>query len=233
MRLVCERARNQGVQLIWDLCHSAGAMPVELDKCGADFAIGCTYKYLNGGPGAPAYLYAARRHHPKLSQPLTGWWSHASPFDFSAEYTPAPGIKRMLTGTQPVLSLRGIGCGLDTFEGVTMHAIRQKSTKLCALFIDLINQECSNLGISLYGPTDINHRGSHVSLAFENGYSVIQAMIEQGVIGDFRAPNLMRFGFAPLYISHQQVWHAVETLKNCVIKAPWNEPRYNRRSAVT
>ena len=233
MEALSSHARDRGVILIWDLCHSVGVMPIELDRAGIDFAVGCTYKYLNGGPGAPAFVYAANRHHSKLFQPLCGWWSHASPFDFSTDYKPSAGIKRMLTGTQPVLSLRGVGCGLDTFNDIDMAMVRRKSMALCSLFIDLVNQQCEGLGISVLGPDNVSLRGSHVSLEFDQGFSVIQAMTEQGVIGDFRAPNLMRFGFAPLYISYRQVWDAVTVLRHCINKAPWNEPRYNQRSAVT
>ena len=177
---VTRKAHEHGMIVIWDLCHSAGAMPVHLDACDVDFAVGCTYKYLNGGPGAPAYIYAAKRHHPGMQQPLSGWWSHARPFDFSSSYAPAGGIKKMLSSTQPILSLRGIASGLGSFNGCTMEQVRQKSMALCELFINLVQQRCSGHGVSVVGPSDAVHRGSHVSLSFEHGYKVIQGMIARG-----------------------------------------------------
>ena len=233
MARINQAARAHGVLVIWDLCHSAGVFPVELDLHQTDFAVGCTYKYLNGGPGAPAYVYAAKRHHSALTQPLSGWWSHADPFAFSHQYAPAQGIKRMLSGTQPILSMRGVECGLDTFSGVKMDDVRVKSMSLCNLFIELIRQECADFELEVVGPKSMEARGSHVSIAFKHGYSVVQAMVESGVVGDFRAPNLMRFGFAPLYISHRQVWDAVEVLKQCLREEAWRNPKYNRVAAVT
>ena len=233
MASVNQAARTHGVLVIWDLCHSAGVYPVELDLHQADFAVGCTYKYLNGGPGAPAFVYAAKRHHSLLAQPLSGWWSHADPFAFSQKYIPAQGIKRMLSGTQPILSMRGVECGLNTYSGVKMDDVRAKSVSLCHLFIELIKQECTEFGLEVIGPDNLEARGSHVSIAFEHGYSIVQAMIEKGVVGDFRAPNLMRFGFAPLYISHVQVWEAVDVLKQCLREKAWRNPKYNRLVTVT
>ena len=233
MARVNQAARAHGILVVWDLCHSAGVFPVELDLHQADFAVGCTYKYLNGGPGAPAFVYAASRHHSQFTQPLSGWWGHADPFGFSHQYTPAQGIKRMLSGTQPILSMRGVGCGLDTFSGIKLDDVRAKSMSLCHLFIELIRQECADFGLEVVGPDCVAARGSHVSIAFKHGYSVIQAMIERGVVGDFRAPNLMRFGFAPLYISHRQVWDAVGILKKCLREEAWRDPKYNRVAAVT
>lgn len=233
MERVNQAARSQGVLVVWDLCHSAGVMPVELDRHHADFAVGCTYKYLNGGPGAPAYIYAATRHHQQMTQPLSGWWSHANPFSFSPEYIPADGIKRMLSGTQPILSMRGVECGLDTYDGVSMQQVREKSMALCALFVELIELECSDYGLDVIGPSEFAQRGSHVSIAFEHGYSAVQAMIDRGVVGDFRAPNLMRFGFSPLYISFEEVWNAVATLADCLHQKSWLDPKYNQIATVT
>lgn len=233
MAAVTRAAHANGAMVVWDLCHSAGAMPLQLDQCEVDFAVGCTYKYLNGGPGSPAFVYAASRLHEKMRQPLCGWWSHQNPFDFCPDYKPANGIKRMLSGTQPILSLRGVECGLDTFQDVSMTDIRQKSMALCGLFIKLVQQECGDAGLEIIGPGAESDRGSHVSIAFTQGYPVIQAMIEQGVTGDFRAPDLMRFGFAPLYTGYAQIWNAVAILKSCVERQVWLEPRYNRVAAVT
>ncbi len=233
MEEITRRAHAAGVLVVWDLCHSAGALAVELDKCHVDFAVGCSYKYLNGGPGAPAFIYAAKQHHATMTQPLSGWWSHANPFDFSHQYVPANGIKRMLSGTQPILSLCGVSTGLDTFHGIQMDEVRKKSMALCQLFIDLVTQRCGNYGLEIIGPIHAEQRGSHVSVAFEQGYSVVQAMIEQGVTGDFRAPNLMRFGFTPLYIGYEQVWNAIEVLGDCLQREVWKDEKYDRRSLVT
>ncbi|NKB77201.1 MAG: kynureninase [Gammaproteobacteria bacterium] len=232
MKEITRKAHEAGILIIWDLCHSAGALSVELDECHVDFAIGCSYKYLNGGPGAPAFIYAAKQHHNVMKQPLSGWWSHSNPFDFAHQYTPAEGIKRMLSGTQPILSLCGVGAGLDTFSGVSMDSIRQKSMALCQLFMDLVTQQCSEYSLDIIGPVNSNLRGSHVSIAYEHGYPVVQAMIEQGVTGDFRAPNLMRFGFTPLYISYEQIWNAVSILKNCLDREVWKDPNYARTSSI-
>ena len=226
-------AHEAGVQVIWDLCHSAGVLPIELDRCEVDFAVGCTYKYLNGGPGAPAYIYAASAHHEAMGQPLTGWWSHSNPFDFSPQYSPAKGIKRMLSGTQPILSLRGVGCGLDTFENVSIVDLREKSVSLCSLFIRLIRQQCAGFGLEIIGPENGEKRGSHVSIAFKHGYPIVQALIEKGIVGDFRAPDLMRFGFAPLYLGYQQIWDAVAMLEHCLKQEVWNDPKYHQVASVT
>ncbi|MGI9318291.1 MAG: kynureninase [bacterium] len=233
MERINRAARDQGILVIWDLCHSAGILPVELDLHQADFAVGCTYKYLNGGPGSPAFVYAATRHHHHMTQPLSGWWSHADPFAFSHQYTPSVGIKRMLSGTQSVLSMRGVECGLDTFADISIHDIRGKSMSLCGLFIQLVEQECAGFGLNIAGPDVVDERGSHVSIAFEHGYSVVQAMIDRGVVGDFRAPDLMRFGFAPLYISFTQIWDAVAVLNQCLLDKAWLDPKYNRVATVT
>ncbi len=233
MQEITAKAHQAGALVIWDLCHSAGVIPIQLDQWEVDFAVGCTYKYLNGGPGSPAFIYAAKRHHSMMRQPLTGWWGHASPFDFSVEYSPAEGIKLMLSGTQPILSMRGVGCGLDTFDQVSIDSIREKSMALCQLFIQLVRQNCAEYDLDIIGPENPQQRGSHVSIAFPHGYQVVQAMIEQGVTGDFRAPNLMRFGFAPLYIGYQQIWQGVEVLRKCLEQKVWENPKYDRVGSVT
>lgn len=233
MQTVTSAAHKLGILVIWDLCHSVGAMPVALDDAEADFAVGCSYKFLNGGPGAPAFVYVARRHHSTMRQPLQGWWSHQDPFGFAPEYAPTTGIKRMLSGTQPVLSMRAIACGLGTFDGVDLQALREKSGQMCRLFIDLVEQECSQYGVALFGPKEPARRGSHVALSFEHGYSVVQAMIARGVIGDFRAPDLMRFGFAPLYLSFAQLFDAVRIMRESIEQEPWLDSRFNHVGAVT
>ena len=226
-------AHRLGIIVIWDLCHSAGAMPIALDHCEADFAVGCTYKFLNGGPGAPAFVYAAERHHGRLTQPLQGWWSHQSPFAFETGFQPASGIKTMLTGTQPIISLQGVAGGLDTFDGVDLEQLRDKSVQICSVFSELVLEKCGPHGVSLCGPEDPDKRGSHVAFHFEHGFAVVQAMIAQGVIGDFRAPDLMRFGFAPLYLSFEQAFDAATIMQRCIEAEVWEDSRFQKVGAVT
>jgi kynureninase len=230
---ITEAAHRAGALVIWDLCHSAGVLPIVLDQCEVDFAVGCTYKYLNAGPGAPGFIYAAQRHIEQISQPLTGWWGHADPFAFEDRYRPAADIKRFLCGTQPVLALKGVACGLGTYSDVSLAQVREKSKSLCELFIRLVHQQCPDSGLILVGPENSEQRGSQVSYAFEQGYAVMQAMIERGVVGDFRAPNLMRFGLAPLYIRYEDVWNAVQCLKTCLQQKVWLQDKYRQRLPVT
>ncbi len=222
-----------GAMAIWDLCHSAGALPIDLDGCGVDIAVGCTYKYLNGGPGSPAFIYVAKRHQGIAKQPLSGWWGHAHPFGFSASFDPAPDIRRFQTGTQPILSLIGVQAGLDTFHGVSMDEIRAKSVGLCELFANLVRQECGSPDVEVLAAAPWENRGSHVCVAFPRGYALVQALIDRGVIGDFRAPDLMRFGFAPLYNGHHDVWRAVGIMNQCLQDRSYLDPGYNRVAPVT
>ena len=233
VREITEAAHQAGALVIWDLCHSAGVIPVELDSWEVDFAVGCTYKYLNAGPGAPAYIYVSSRHIEQTRQPLSGWWGHADPFAFEDEFRPATDISRFLCGTQPVLALKGVACGLDTYTGVSLLHIREKSIALCELFIRLLSQECADSDLLLHGPDVGEQRGSQVSVRFEHGYALMQALIEQGVVGDFRAPDLMRFGFAPLYIRYEDIWIAVQALKTCLQNKTWQLEKYQNRMAVT
>jgi kynureninase len=224
-------AHRAGAVVVIDLCHSAGALPVHLNGAGIDLAVGCTYKYLNGGPGAPAFIYAARRHHAELKQPLSGWWGHAAPFAFDRAYRPDSGIRQMLCGTQPILSLRALEAGLSVFEGIDMRVVRDKSLALTELFITLV--EGMTTGLSLATPRDPKQRGSQVSFAHEDGYAVMQALIARGVIGDFRAPNLMRFGFTPLYTSYRDVFEAATILADILQNDIWRDERFRVRAAVT
>ena len=233
MAALTARAHAAGALILWDLCHSAGVMPIALDACGADFAVGCSYKYLNGGPGAPGFLYVARAHHDGLRQPLSGWWSHADPFAFSPDYVAAPGIAAMLTGTQPILSMRALVAALDAFDGIDMAAVRQKSMALTDLFIALVEERCPDSGLALATPRDAAGRGSQVSFRHDQGYAVMQALIARGVVGDFRAPDILRFGFAPLYIGFADVWNAVEVLRDVLDSGAWRDPAFARRSGVT
>ena len=233
MHALTRLAHGKGALVIWDLCHSAGVMPIDLAGCGADFAVGCTYKYLNGGLGAPGFLYVASSHHEGLTQPLTGWWSHADPFAFSPDYQAAPGIKAMLTGTQPILSMRALSAALDVYEDVELDVVRAKSTALTDLFVSLIRERCDGHGLTLVGPADARDRGSHVSLSHPDGFPIMQALIAQGAVGDFRAPDILRFGFAPLYIRFCDVEAAVEKLKEIMDQGTWRDPAFTRRSVVT
>jgi len=233
MAALTKLAQDKGALVIWDLCHSAGVMPVDLNGCGSDFAVGCSYKYLNAGPGAPAFIHVAKRHHDALRQPLTGWWSHADPFAFSPDYERSPGIRAMLTGTQPILSMRAIVAALDALEGVDFHAVRAKSQALTDLFIALVEERCSGHGLELATPRDASIRGSHVSWSHENGYAISQALVARGVVGDFRAPDIMRFGFAPLYLRFSDVAAAVDQLRDILKSGAWRDPAYAQRSLVT
>jgi len=230
---VTARAHAAGALAIWDLCHSAGAMEVGLNAGGADFAVGCTYKYLNGGPGAPAFVFAARRHHGAMRQPLSGWWGHARPFAFERGYEPDPGIRSFLCGTQPILSLRAMRAGLETFRDAPLATIRAKSVALTERFIALTEATLDGFGVGLLSPRAAEERGSQVALTHSEGYAVAQALIARGVVGDFRAPDVMRFGFAPLYVSHADVARAARTLHQILAGRIWAEPRYQTRAAVT
>jgi kynureninase len=231
MQAITKNAHDAGALVIWDLCHSAGVVPMQLDAWDVDFAVGCTYKYLNGGPGAPSFIYAARRLHDTIRQPLSGWWGHAAPFSFETVYRPAPGIRAFLCGSQPILSMRALEAALGAYDGVELSAIRTKSQKLTGLFIELVSEMCPELGIA--SPRDPDERGSQVALTHENGYAIVQAMIARGIIGDFRAPDILRFGFAPLYIRYVDVWDAAVQLADILKTEEWREPRFQVRSEVT
>jgi len=232
MHRLTRLAHDAGAIAVWDLAHSAGAFPVALGDCDVDLAVGCGYKYLNGGPGAPAFVYVAPRLLPRMSNPITGWFGHARPFDFSLEFDPAPGIDRLRVGTPHVLSLAALDEALDAFEDVDLVELRRKSERLTGLFIELV---ANRLGaqFELITPIDPAHRGSHVSLRHDHAYAVIQALIDRGVIGDFRAPDVARFGFAPLYTRFVDVWDAVATMADVMSTAAWKRPEFHVRKAVT
>ena len=233
MAALTRKAHEAGALIVWDLCHTAGALPVDLDGSNADFAIGCTYKYLNGGPGAPAFIYAAKRHHGDIRQPLSGWWGHARPFAFEQGYAAGTGIRRFLCGTQPVLSMRALKGALDLWDDVDMTAVRRKSVALTDLFIRLVEGKCGGFGLELESPRNGAERGSQVSFTHPHGYQVMRALIERGVIGDFRAPSTMRFGFTPLYVSYRDVWHAVGVLEDILRTGAWREARFAVKTTVT
>jgi kynureninase len=243
MAALTARAHAAGALTVWDLAHSAGALPVALKACAADFAIGCGYKYLNGGPGAPAFVWAHPRHAGRFWQPLSGWMGHARPFEFRPGYKPAPGIQRYLCGTPSILSMNALDCGVDTLLAAEplggMAALRRKSLALTELFAALVEERCAGHGLSLVSPRDGAQRGSQVCLArTEGAYAIIQALIARGVVGDFRAgdaqvPDILRFGFTPLYTRFVEVWDAVEHLRRVLEIGEWRRPEFNQRHAVT
>ncbi|WP_378942087.1 kynureninase [Mesorhizobium sp. ANAO-SY3R2] len=233
MAALTRRIHEAGAIAVWDLCHSAGVIEVLLDEAEADFAVGCTYKYLNCGPGSPAFIYAAARHHTTMRQPLSGWWGHAAPFAFETGYRPDSGARRLLCGTQPILSLRALGAGLSAIEDVDMADIRAKSLALTGLFMDLVEDACRAHGATIVTPRKEAARGSHVSITFADGYAVVQALIARGIIGDFRAPDMMRFGFAPAYLSFADTYQAATAFIDVLTSGSWRDPRYSRKRAVT
>lgn len=253
MQARTQAAHAAGGLVVWDLAHSAGAVPVDLRGCGADFAVGCGYKYLNGGPGAPAFVWVHPSHAERFWQPLSGWWGHAAPFAFTPDYRPAAGIGRYLCGTQPIVSLSLLECGLDVFQAAQayggMAALRSKSLALTDTFIALVEQRCAGFGLRLVTPRAHAQRGSQVCLALDHAagsaaaYGVVQALIQRGVIGDFRAgdgkhgpdkqPDILRFGFTPLYLGFEEVWQAVDHLHHVLAHEEWKNPVFQQAQAVT
>jgi kynureninase len=223
-------ARAAGALSVWDLSHSAGVVPIAVHADDCDFAVGCGYKYLNGGPGAPAYVWAAPRHA-DLRQPLTGWLGHAAPFAFAPDYQPARGVARFVCGTPPILSLAALECGVDTVLSADMTALRRKSLALTDCFIALADEK---LQLALTTPREAGERGSQVSFtSAEDSYAIMHALIERGVIGDFREPDLLRFGLSPLYNTFADVWHAVEALRDVLLSGEWRAQRHRSRAIVT
>ena len=259
---VTAAAHQAGTRVVWDLAHSAGAVALNLEAAQADFAVGCGYKYLNGGPGAPAFVWVHPQHADRFWQPLAGWWGHAAPFAFTPHYRPAPGIGRYLCGTQPILSMTALDCGLDSVLAAqdcvpgqdAMTSLRTKSLALTDMFIHLVEQRCRGHALELVTPREHSRRGSQVSLArTEGAYAIMQALIQRGVIGDFRAGDpstgsgqvpstgsgqassldILRFGFTPLYIGFVDVWNAVEQLRQVLDSGEWRRPEFNQKHAVT
>jgi kynureninase len=224
-------AHAAGALTLWDLSHSAGAVEVDLAAAGADFAVGCGYKYLNGGPGAPAFLFAARRHHERIAQPLSGWMGHAAPFDFVDEYAPAPGMGRFLCGTPPILSLSALEAGLATFAGIAMADVAAKSRALSALLQARMAARAPQLALA--SPADPAARGSHLVFRHPDAFAICQASIARGVVGDFRAPDLWRLGLTPLYTRYVDVWDAAEVAGDIIARGAWRDPAFARRAAVT
>ena len=231
MAALTARAHAAGAVTVWDLAHSAGALPVALESCDVDFAVGCTYKYLNGGPGAPAFIYVAPRLADVAQPILSGWLGHEAPFAFDLDYRAGPGIERMRVGTPPIIALAALDAALDVWDGVAMEDLRRRSIGLSELFIKEVEARCPSL--SLASPRDPEKRGSQVSFRHPEGYAVMQALIERGVIGDFRAPDCLRFGFTPLYIGEAEVLGAVAILERILADGSWDQPQYRKKAAVT
>ncbi|HEX4106102.1 MAG TPA: kynureninase [Rhizomicrobium sp.] len=232
MARLTRRAHECGALALWDLSHSTGAVAVDLGAADADLAIGCGYKYLNGGPGAPAFLYVASRLQKDLQSPITGWFGHSEPFAFAGEYQPAPDINRFLSGTPPILGLMALEVGVDLLAQAPRDLLFQKSRDLCSRFIEWTDP-AHEFGLELVTPRDPGARGSHVSLSHPDGYAIVQALIAEGIIGDFRAPDILRFGFAPLYLSFADVWQAASALREVLATRKWDEPRFRKRARVT
>ena len=241
---VTAAAHAVGALTVWDLAHSAGAVPLDLNDAKADFAVGCGYKYLNGGPGAPAFVWVNPLHTDRFWQPLSGWWGHAAPFEFTPNYEPASGISRYQCGTQPILSLTALDTGLDVFHAAEklggMQALRKKSLALSNLFMHLVKSQVMQYGFGIATPALPEHRGSQVSLTRPEGaYAIVQALIARGVIGDFRAgdghqhPDILRFGLTPLYVGYVDVWHAVRHLKEVMETGEWQASRFSQKQTVT
>ncbi len=231
MARITAKARRAGAMTVWDLSHSVGAVPVALNDAGAELAVGCGYKYLNGGPGAPAFLYIAEHLQDRLISPLRGWMGHAAPFAFTDDYVPAAGIARFLAGTPPILGLAALECGVDAFEGVTMERLWTKSRAQFDVFHGLVEQRCPEL--VCISPRGEDRRGSHISFAHPHAFAICQALIADGVIGDFRAPDVVRFGLTPLYLRFEDIWQAVDRLARIMSEESWREPRFAVRGKVT
>jgi kynureninase len=233
MAAVTRAAHQKGALIVWDLAHSTGAVELRLDDDRADFAVGCGYKFLNGGPGAPAHVYVAERHLAALDQPLTGWFAHAAPFGFADDFVRADGIRAMLCSTPQMLSMMAFEAALDAFNGIAMRDVQQKGGALGDLMIALSEERLAPLGVGVASSRDGARRGNHVSLTHPEGYRVVQALIARGVIGDFRAPDVMRFGFAPLYVRYVDVFDAVAALKDILETGAWRDGPRPKAGAVT
>ncbi len=233
MAALTAAAHEKGALVLWDVAHSAGALPVDLNGANADFAVGCGYKYLNGGPGAPAFLFVAERHQGAARSPLSGWMGHATPFDFGPDYKPADGITRFLCGTPVVLAVAALEAGIDVALAADPKALRAKSQALGDLFIERVEALCPADDLSLFSPRAATDRGSQICLTHPQGYAVMQALIERGVVGDFRAPDIMRFGLAPLYLRHADIDEAARILAEVLTTGAWDQPKYHDRAAVT
>jgi len=226
-------AHDAGAVVVWDLCHAVGAVPLHVDADAVDFAVGCTYKYLSGGPGSPAFSYVAGRHQADFDPPLTGWNGHARPFEMGPEFVPASGIARARIGTPPVLSLLALDSALDVFEGISMEEVRAKSLSLGEFFLSCVDSQLAGLGFEVVTPREPARRGSQLTLRHRDAYPMMAALVERGVIGDVRPPDLLRFGFNGLYISHVDVYTAVSELREVAMSGAYRDPRFQVRRTVT
>ncbi len=225
--------QEAGALMLWDLSHSTGAVPVRLDDAVADFAVGCGYKHLNGGPGAPAFIYAANRHHAEMRQPLSGWFGHANPFEFSDDYQPADNVRRLLSGTTGVLGASALEASVDLMLEADANAMTVNSRKLSSLFQELVASRCDGFGLELASPADAEERGAHISYRHEHSYAIMQNLIDRGVIGDFRAPDYMRFGFSPLFMRYSELDTAVDYLRDILESRSYQSSKYQAANAVT
>jgi kynureninase len=233
MAAITAAAHAKGALILWDLSHSTGAVAIDLNGCDADLAVGCGYKYLNGGPGAPAFLFVAERLQHALRSPLSGWMGHDAPFAFVDDYRPAPGIARFLCGTPSVLAMAALEQGLALFGDIDLPAVFAKASALGALYIRLMDERCSGFGFTLASPRDDAARGGHVSHAHDDAYPICRALIARGVVGDFREPDMLRMGFAPLYTRYEDIWFAVETIRAVMATRGWDDDAFRTRGAVT
>jgi kynureninase len=233
LRRITERAHAAGAIMLWDLAHSAGAVPVDVAGADVDFAVGCGYKYLNGGPGAPAFLYVAHRHQPHIRPILSGWLGHDAPFAFEPSYRPAEGIDRVIVGAPPIISLAALEVGVDVMLDASIDALRAKSVQQGVMFDRLVTQEIGQGIVTLVSPSEPAMRGSQLCYAHPNAWPVMRALIDRGVIGDFRMPNILRFGFTPLYLGYVELWDAVATLKEILAAGAWDRPEYHALVTVT
>ena len=231
MNALTKAAHDAGALVLWDLSHTGGAMPVDLNGVGADFAVGCGYKYLCGGPGAPAYAYVAERHHDALHQPLSGWMGHAQPFAFEDDYVPAPGVDRLLCGTPQIISMSALEVGVDVIGEIGVDRLYAKSQALSEFFLECLS--ASGIELELVSPANSTKRGSQLSFRHENAYAICQALIARGVIGDFRDPDILRLGFAPAYLRFEDMAEAARHLAEVFARAEWKRAEFNQRAAVT
>ena len=233
MASLTSAAHAVGALVLWDLSHSAGAVPVDLRAAGADLAVGCTYKYLNGGPGAPAYLFVRKDLQARLANPVPGWMGHASPFAMSPDYVPAEGIRRFLSGTPPIVAMNALECGIDMWLEVDQAALRDKAMGLTELFIELVTPLLDRFGMQIASPRNAAQRGNQVALRHPDAYRVCRALIDRGVVGDFREPDILRLGFPPLYLRYEDVATAASILEDVLRDEAWRDARYGVRAAVT
>ena len=233
MAAVTAQAQARGALMLWDLSHSAGAIVTDLNRANADLAVGCGYKYLNGGPGAPAYLFVARRHQAQIRSPLTGWMGHAEPFAFDDAYRPASDIRGQITGTPPILGLAALEAGLDLQLEADPAVVEAKGLALAELFIAVVEELATDPDLTLASPRRAATRGLHVSFAHPHGYPLVQALIARGIIGDFRSPDIARYGFSPFYLSYAQVWDAAAAFAEVLATRAWDRPEFHARAAVT